>query len=164
MVRNAEVEVDRVPDVADELLRNRFVQSVEGLESLNILRSLLVADVERASGCRVHDQKGECGHCQDGWNEPEDPVHGESQHAGFGLLTGVLAVHGSDEASGSQAVRHPNSADVVALWLPISSTRPNNVVKAVSVHLMIEQGDDSIAQFYVSRTSDMHTSSERTNG
>jgi hypothetical protein len=32
------------------------------------------------------------------------------------------------------------------------------------VHLMIEQGDDSIAQFYVSRTSGLHSAFERTYG
>ena len=97
VVGNAEVEVDGVPDVADELLGQRFVEPVEGLQSLNIFGALLVADVERASGCGVHDQERERGHREDGWDEPEDPVQCESQHAGFGLLTGVLADRGSDE-------------------------------------------------------------------
>ena len=85
-------------------------------------------------------------------DEPEDPVHGESQHAGSGLLTGAFADRGSDDAPGGQAARHPTLADAVAFRRPITLTRPNTVVKVVSVHLMIEQRDDSIAQFYVSRT------------
>src|SRR5829696_2431174 len=165
VVGNTEVEVDRVPDVADELLRNRFVQPVESFESPNIFRSLLVADVERASGSRVHDQECECGHRQDGWDEPEDPVHSESQHAGFGLLTGVLADLGRGEPPDAQATQlHRVSADTVAIRLPITSTRPNTVVQVVSVHLMIEQRDDSTAQFYVSRTGCLKSPPDRTYG
>ena len=147
VVRNAEVEMDSVPDVPDELLWQRFVEAVQGLQSLDIFGALLVTDVEGASRRGMHDQERECSHRQNGGDEPEDPVHGESQHAGFGLLTGVFADRGSDDAPGGQATRHPALADAEALRRPLTFTRPNNVVKVVSVHLMNEQRDDSIAQF-----------------
>src|SRR5829696_2291571 len=165
VVRDAEVEVDGVPDVADELLRQRFVEPIERFEPLNILGALLVADVERAAGRRLHDQECECSHRQDSGDEPEDPVHSESQHAGFGLLTGVLADLGKGEPPDAQATQlHRVSADTVAIRLPITSTRPNTVVQVVSVHLMIEQRDDSTAQFYVSRTGCLKSPPDRTYG
>src|SRR5215216_3396611 len=164
MIGDAEVEMSCVPEVEDELLRERFIEPVERLQPLDIFGSLLVADVEGTSRCSVHDEKRERGHRQDGGDEPEDPVHGKSHHAGSGLLTGVFAVLGSNHAPGGQAARHPVLADAVAFRRPITLTRPNTVVKVVSVHLMIEQRDDSIAQFYVSRTRGLNTTGERTNG
>jgi len=55
MVGDAEVEVDGIPDVADELLVNRLVEPVERLQSLDVFGTLLVADVERASRRGLHD-------------------------------------------------------------------------------------------------------------
>ena len=130
VIGNAEVEVDRVPDVADELLGQRLVEPVERFESLNILGPLLVADVERAARRGVHDQERERGHRQERRNEPEDPVQGESQHAGSGLLTGVLRRSRERESPGRPSDPCIQvSADAMALRLPITSTRPNTVVK-----------------------------------
>src|ERR687893_3022605 len=125
VVRDAEVEVDGIPDVADELLRQRFVEPIERLESLNVLRALLVADVKRATRRGLHDEERERCHRQQGRDEPEDPIQGESQHAGSGLLAGVYADRGSDGAPGAEAPHRPSSVDIVAPQLPITSSRPN---------------------------------------
>ena len=50
MVRDAEVEMGGVPDVEDELLRERFIEPVERLQPPDIFGSLLVADVEGLPG------------------------------------------------------------------------------------------------------------------
>ncbi len=76
---------------------------------------------------------------------------------------GVFADRGSAEPSDAQATRLQRVAsDAVVNRLPITSMRPNTVVKVVSAHLMIEHGDDSIAQFYVSRTRRLDRASEST--
>jgi hypothetical protein len=165
MIGNAEVEMGGVPEVEDELLWERFIKAIEGLQPPDIFGSLLVADIKWAPRRGMHDQKREPGHHEDGRDEPEDPVQCESHHAGFGLLTGVLADRESDEPPDVQATQPERvSADAVAIRLPISSARPNSVVKVVSVHLMIEHRDHSIAQFYVSRTSRLNSVSAWTFG
>ena len=50
MVRDAEVEMGGVPDVEDELLRERFIEPIERLQPPDIFGSLLVADVEGLPG------------------------------------------------------------------------------------------------------------------
>src|SRR5215216_8206254 len=105
MIGDAEVEMDGVPEVADELLGKRFVESVERLQPLDIFGSLLVADVEGTPRRGMHDQERERSHRQDGGDEPDDSVHGESHHAGSGLLAGVFASRGSDN---SPVAQRPN--------------------------------------------------------
>src|SRR5215212_7954229 len=104
--------------------------------------------------------------------QPSPGWWGRTRRSGSWRISacGVRPPHGSfrrwreQRCPAGQAARHPALADAVAFRRPITLTRPNTVVKAVRVLHMIEQRDDSIAQFYVSRTRGLNTTGERTNG